>query len=78
MILASVKLYHPNATTAPGAKFIDLSSIHEWLFENVGVHAEFRDYVDETFPWHEANRFSYVEFSFAREQDAIMFSLRWS
>ena len=76
MIMASVKLYHPKVTSRE-VKFIDLSSIHEWLLVHVGVHAEFRDQVDETFPWHEAHRFNYVEFSFAREQDAIMFTLRW-
>ena len=76
MILATVKLYHPNATTAPGAKFIDLSSIHEWLLAYVGRHAE-GGRVNEDYPWHESHHFGYVEFSFAREQDAIVFALRW-
>ena len=77
MIMASVKLYHPHATTAPGAKFIDISPIHEWLLSHVGSHAE-GGQVNEDWPWHESHHFGYVEFSFARERDAILFALRWS
>ena len=81
MIMASVTLYHPNATTNSGAsgfKFLDISPIHEWLLSNVGENARFRDLVDEERPWHTEHYFGYIVFSFAREHDATMFSLRWS
>lgn len=74
MIEATVKLKHPN----PGWKFVDESPINIWLLANVGTHAKFRDSVTEQNPWHVSHSLAYLEYSFAREQDAMMFALRWS
>lgn len=74
MILATVKLNQP----IPGIKFIDISPINKWLLDIVGPNAKFRDLVDENRPWHADHGFYHIEYSFAREEDATLFSLRWS
>lgn len=74
MIAAAVKLYHPK----PGWKFIDEGPINVWLLANVGNHARDRDSVTDQRPWHVGHFLRYVEYSFAREQDAVMFALKWS
>lgn len=74
MIAATVRLKHP----VPGWKFVDESPINVWLLANVGTHARFRDSVTEQHPWHVGHFLGFVEYSFAREQDATMFALRWS
>lgn len=74
MIRASVRLYHP----AQANRWIDESPINAWLLANVGTHARFRDSVTEQQPWHVDHEHGYLEYSFAREQDAVMFRLRWS
>lgn len=73
MIQASVRLYHPPQRN----RWIDESPINEWLMAHVGVHARFKDLVDEDRPWHVDHEQKYLEYHFAREQDAMMFSLRW-
>lgn len=73
MISASVKLYHPQQRN----RWIDESPINVWLLANVGVHARFRDSVTEQQPWHVDHYTDYLEYHFAREQDATMFALRW-
>lgn len=73
MIQASVKLYHPQQRN----RWIDESPINVWLLANVGVHARFRDSVTEQQPWHVDHYTDYLEYHFAREQDAVMFNLRW-
>jgi hypothetical protein len=35
------------------------------------------DTVSEDRPWRVEHRYGYLEYHFAREQDAVMFSLRW-
>lgn len=74
MILAKIKLNHP----IPGRKFINDGPINKWLLDNVGHNARFRDLVDENRPWHADHGFYSIEYSFAREEDAILFSLRWA
>ncbi len=74
MIQASVRLNQP---TTP-FKYINESPINEWLLANVGQCAKFRDSVTEEHPWHVDHRFGYLVYSFAREKDAVWFSLRWS
>jgi hypothetical protein len=74
MIAATVRLNEPNDEY----KFIDESSINVWLLANVGVHARFRDLVDDDRPWHVEHGNRYIVYHFAREQDAVMFALRWS
>lgn len=73
MIQASVKLYHPKEPN----RWIDESPINVWLLVNVGTHAKFRDHVTEVRPWHVDHERDYLEYHFAREQDATMFALRW-
>ena len=74
MITATVRLKHPES----GRRFIDIGPINAWLINHVGANARFRDLVDEQRPWHAAHEFYYVEYSFAREQDATLFALRWA
>lgn len=74
MIVASVKLMHPPTRN----KWIDESPINIWLLANVGVHARFRDLVDESRPWHVDHERDYLVYHFAREQDATAFALKFS
>ena len=74
MIEATVRLKHPK----PGWKFVDESPINIWLLANVGFCAEFRDAVTEQHPWHVSHFLAYLEYSFAREQDATIFALKFS
>ena len=74
MIKASVRLNEPLNMN----KFINESPINEWLLANVGTHAPTMDTVSEDRPWRVEHHFRYLEYHFAREQDATMFALRWS
>ena len=74
MILASIRLSWPK----PPNMFIDEGPITKWLLNNVGQHAPAPDTVAEDRPWCVVHRYGYLEYHFAREQDAVMFSLRWS
>jgi hypothetical protein len=74
MILSSVRLNQPLAPN----RFIDESPINIWLLANVGQHAPTMDTVSEDRPWRVEHRFGYLVYHFAREQDAVMFSLRWA
>jgi hypothetical protein len=73
MISASVKLNHPPYRN----QWIDESPINVWLLTNVGVHARFRDQVDEDRPWHVDHERDFLMYHFARETDAVMFGLKW-
>lgn len=73
MISASVRLYHPSQHN----RWIDESPINVWLINHVGQHARFRDLVDESRPWHVDHERDYLEYHFAREQDAVVFALKW-
>ena len=73
MIAASVRLYHPDRRN----QWIDESPINVWLINNVGAHARFRDHVDEDRPWHVDHEQHYLEYHFAREKDALIFSSKW-
>ena len=48
-----------------------------WLLDNIGVLAQTRDHVDELHPWYVTRRWAENIYHFAREQDAIMFTLKW-
>jgi len=74
MIAASVKLKEPENQF----KFINEGPINVWLLANVGVHARFKDLVDEDRPWHVEHGNRYIVYHFAREKDATMFTLRWA
>lgn len=74
MIQARVRLYH----LAQANRWIDESPINVWLLANVGTHARFRDSVTEEQPWHVDHEHDYLEYHFAREQDAVMFRLKWA
>ena len=74
MITATVRLKHPS----PGWKFIDTGPINAWLINHVGANTRYRDLVDEHRPWHDEHTLDYIEYSFAREQDATLFALRWA
>jgi hypothetical protein len=74
VIVASVRLKEPENQF----KFIDEGPINVWLLANVGVHARFKDLVDEERPWHVEHNFREIVYHFAREQDATLFALRWS
>lgn len=74
MIAATVRLIEPKDEY----KFINESPINAWLLANVGVHARFRDLVDDDRPWHVEHGNRYIVYYFAREQDAVMFALRWA
>lgn len=73
MIEARVKLEHPKVKNT----WIDESPINVWLLANVGIHARFRDHVDEARPWHVDHYEDYLEYHFAREKDAVLFALKW-
>ena len=73
MITSSIKLYHPPFRN----QWIDESPINVWLLANVGVHAKFRDHVDEDRPWHVDHEQDHLVYHFAREKDAVMFALKW-
>ena len=73
MIAASVRLYHPNRPN----RWLDESPINLWLLANVGRHSEFKNAVDELRPWYVEHELNHLEYHFAREQDAVMFALRW-
>lgn len=75
MIQATVKLDQPQPLNS--FRFIDESSINIWLLANVGTCAKFRDLVTEEHPWHVDHRYNYLVYSFAREQDALMFALKF-
>lgn len=74
MIMATVRLRQPLIKN----KWIDESPINGWLNEKVGPCARYRDLVDETRPWHVEHTFKEIIYSFARENDAMLFALRWS
>ena len=74
MIVATVKLKQPQTKN----RWIDESPINGWLNEKVGAYARYRDLVDETRPWSVEHTATHLIYSFAREQDALLFSLRWS
>lgn len=74
MIMASVKLYHQRQAN----KWVDESPINVWLINYVGMHARFRDCVDENRPWTVDHERDYLVYHFAREEDAVLFALRWS
>lgn len=74
MIVASVRLNQPLAPN----RFIDESPINIWLLANVGPHAPVRYTVSENYPWRVEHRWGYLVYHFAKEEDAVMFSLRWS
>jgi hypothetical protein len=73
MIVATVRLTEP-----PGNRFIDESPINVWLLANVGKHSPYKDNVSEKHPWYVEHGFRYLTYHFAREQDALLFSLRWA
>lgn len=73
MIAATVKLNHPTEKN----RWIDESPINIWLLANVGVHAKFQELVDDSYPWHQEHHLGYLLYHFAREQDAVLFALRW-
>lgn len=73
MIQAKVRLMHPKKRN----RWVDESPINIWLLANVGTHARFRDSVTEQQPWHVDHEHDYLEYHFAREQDAVAFALRW-
>ncbi len=77
MIAATVKLTEP-ANMYRQYKFIDEGPINVWLLANVGVHAQFKDLVDEDRPWHVEHGYQYITYHFAREKDATLFALRWT
>jgi hypothetical protein len=68
----------PPSTGAKLCKFIDESPINVWLLANVGNHARYKDSVTEQNPWHVSHHMAYMEYSFAREQDATMFALKFA
>ena len=53
-------------------------AIELWLLDNVGILAEHRDRVDDEHPWCVTRRWAENVYHFAREQDAILFKLRWA
>ena len=73
MIKASVRLNHP-----PFPNFwIDESPINEWLVANIGIGESFRNHKVKHRPWYVEHREGYLLYHFVREEDAVMFSLRW-
>jgi len=74
MIQASVRLYHP----AQANRWIDESPINAWLLTNVGHHARVGEGVTQLYPWGVEHHKDYLVYHFAREQDAVMFRLKWS
>lgn len=74
MIVATVKLKQPQTKN----RWIDESPINGWLNEKVGAYARYRDLVDETRPWSVEHTSTHLIYSFAREEDAVMFALRFS
>ena len=52
-------------------------TIHLWLLDNVGYLALSRDHVGEDSPWYVTRRWEENIYHFAREQDAVLFKLRW-
>lgn len=73
MIVATVRLKQPQIKN----RWIDESPINKWLNEQVGSFARFRDLVDESRPWHVEHTAKELIYSFAREQDAVVFALKW-
>lgn len=73
MIVSTVRLPHPIQKN----RWIDESPINRWLVDNVGTHAQFRDLVDDDRPWHVDHEQHYLEYHFAREQDAVLFALKF-
>lgn len=53
-------------------------ALHQWLLDNIGPLAEHRDQVDELRPWCVTSKWAVNIYHFAREQDAILFQLRWA
>lgn len=49
-----------------------------WLLENVGPRALFADNVGDVFKWYKDYMVLKTIYRFAREQDAIMFKLKWA
>jgi hypothetical protein len=74
MILSSVRLDQPKFRN----RWIDESPINEWLLASVGAHAPTMDTVSESRPWRVEHNFGYLVYHFAKEEDAVMFALRWS
>lgn len=74
MIAASVRLYHPPQRN----RWIDESPINVWLLANVGHHSRVGEGVTQLYPWSVEHHQDYLVYHFSREQDAVMFKLRWS
>ena len=73
MISASIKLHHPKQIN----RWIDESPINVWLLANVGHHARVGESVTELHPWRVEHHREYLVYHFAREQDAVLFALKW-
>lgn len=73
MIKASVRLKHPPFKN----RWIDESPINIWLLANVGHHSAFKNAVHIHRPWYVEHLSEELVYHFAREEDAMMFSLRW-
>ncbi len=74
MIAAKVKLTQPPILDN---RWIDESPINVWLIRNVGTNSRFIEQVDESRPWHVEHTITYLEYSFARDKDAVLFALKW-
>lgn len=74
MIKTSVRLNHPSVPN----RWIDESPINRWLVDNVGIGESFRNHKVKHRPWYVEHCDGYLVYYFVREQDAVMFSLRWS
>jgi hypothetical protein len=60
-------------------KVVETEEVIElWLLDNVGTLAPHRDQVDEDHPWCVTSKWAENIYHFARDRDAVLFSLRWA
>lgn len=60
-------------------RFDDFESMSYWCDEHIGKVALSRDSViEDVSPWYCTINSTFVVFHFAREEDAVLFQLRWS
>lgn len=74
MTQAIVRLKQPDTRN----RWIDESPINQWLNENFGPGESRRKAKYKTASWYVEHNQGYLEYYFARKQDAVLFALKWS
>ena len=62
----------------PGHNFVDNIDQQKWCTKNLGPEAAWRDSLTEEKPWTLTYERGDTHWYFFKEEDAVLFALRWS